>query len=159
MFLGIDQGTTGTTVIAFDESLKVMAKAYRRIESVHPQSGWVEQNPESIIQSVIEAVGEVLNTIGGAKCVQAAGLTNQGESVLAWDAKTGKALTPIIVWSDRRAASLVDTYKPYEKRIRELTGLELSDYFCACKYAWLFQNHQSVKEAFRKRYFAPRHTR
>ena len=147
MFLGIDQGTTGTTVIAFDESFKAVAKAYRRIESFHPQPGWVEQHPESIIQSVVEAVAEVVQKIGDARYIQAAGLTNQGESVLAWDAKTGKPLTPINVWSDRRASSLVENYKPHAARIRELTGLELSDYFCACKYVWLLENNQDVKEA------------
>ncbi len=147
MFLGIDQGTTGTTVMAFDTSFKPYAHAYRKIQSYHPKSGWVEQHPEEIIQSVIEAVAEVLDKIGNKK-IEAVGLTNQGESVLAWDAKTRKALTPVVVWSDRRAASIAEAFsKTHGERVRELTGLEPSDYFCASKYAWLSQNNAEVKQA------------
>jgi glycerol kinase len=147
MFLGIDQGTTGTTVIAFDKNLKAVAQAYRRIESIHPQTGWVEQNPEAIIGSVVEAVADVLVKIGGVKNIQAAGLTNQGESVLAWDTRAGQAITPVMVWSDRRASSIANDLKPFEKRVRKLTGLELSDYFCASKYAWLLKNNPDVQHA------------
>ena len=147
--LGIDQGTSGTTVLAFDLALNPVAKAYRRVHSHHPQAGWVEQDPEQLIESVAETVAEVLAQIGGAKKVVAAGLTNQGESVVAWDGKTGQAITPVVVWSDRRASGQVQRYLEagYDPRVRELTGLELSDYFCAAKYAWLLQHHPEVQAA------------
>ncbi len=147
MLLGIDQGTSGTTVMTFDKTLHPLAHAYRKISSYYSQAGWVEQNPNEIIESVVEAVAEVLEKIGRVK-IEAVGLTNQGESVLAWDAKTLEPLTPIIVWSDRRAASLArDLAKTHGERVRELTGLELSDYFCASKYAWLLQHDTNVQHA------------
>jgi glycerol kinase len=147
--LGIDQGTTGTSVLAFDQGLSPVAKAYRRIHSHHPQPGWVEQDPEALIQSVAEAVAEVLAQIGGARQVLAAGVANQGESVVAWDALTGRAITPVLVWSDRRASGLVEKLLKdgHGPRVRELTGLELSDYFCAAKYAWLLQHDHGVQSA------------
>lgn len=150
MFLGIDQGTTGTTVIAFDKTFKPLADAYRNIQSYYPRAGWVEQHPDEIIGSVVEAVAEVLAKIGNTK-IEAVGLTNQGESVLAWDANTGEALSPIIVWSDRRAAGIAgELEKTHGTRVRELTGLELSDYFCASKYAWLLQHNGEVQKAARE---------
>ncbi len=149
MLLGIDQGTTGTTVIAFDDGLRAVARAYRRLESQHPRPGWVEQRPEDILSSVTEAVAEVLTKIGGPRAVRAAGLTNQGESVLAWDAQNGRALTPVIVWSDRRASELSEGLRleGHATRVRALTGLELSDYFCAAKFAWLLAHDQNVRRA------------
>lgn len=150
MFLGIDQGTTGTTVIAFDKTFKPLAHAYRSIGSHYPRAGWVEQHPNDIIESVIEAVAEILVKIGNAR-IEAVGLTNQGESVLAWDAVTGEALSPIIVWSDRRAARIAsELEKTHGESVRELTGLELSDYFCASKYAWLLQHNTDVQKAARE---------
>lgn len=151
MLLGIDQGTTGTSVIAFDETLKPVASSYRRVESFHPQPGWVEQDPEALIQTVVEAVSEVLVKIGGTNQIKAVGLTNQGESVLAWDALTGKAITPVVVWSDRRASGLIHGWLEagHGPRVRELTGLELSDYFCAAKFHWLIQNNPEVQAALK----------
>lgn len=149
MLLGIDQGTTGTTVIAFDDDLRPVARAYRRLESQHPHPGWVEQRPQDILSGVTEAVGEVLSKIGGPRAVRTAGLTNQGESVLAWDANTGRALTPVIVWSDRRASGLIERLRldGHAPRVRALTGLELSDYFCAAKFKWLLEHDEPVRLA------------
>ena len=149
MLLGIDQGTTGTTVIAFDDDLRPVARAYRRLESQHPRPGWVEQRPEEILSGVTEAVGEVLSRIGGPRAVRAAGLANQGESVLAWDATSGRALTPVIVWSDRRASGLIDRLRldGHAPRVQALTGLELSDYFCAAKFKWLLEHDEHVQRA------------
>lgn len=151
MLLGIDQGTTGTTVMAFDQALNPLASSYRKVASFHPQPGWVEQDPEALIKTVVEGVAEVLAKLGGANAIQAVGLTNQGESVLAWDALTGEALTPVVVWSDRRASGLVHGWLEagYGPRVRELTGLELSDYFCAAKFHWLIQNNPAVQSALK----------
>lgn len=149
MLLGIDQGTSGTSVLALDEAFTPVARAYRPVHSRHPRPGWVEQDPDQIIQTVVEAVGEVLGQVGGAGAVRAAGLTNQGESVLAWDHQTGKALTPVVVWSDRRAAGIAEDLnrRGLGGRVRRLTGLELSDYFCASKYAWLLRESREVRKA------------
>jgi glycerol kinase len=150
MFLGIDQGTSGTTVIAFDKTLKPLEYAYRGIQSYYPKAGWVEQNPDDIIQSVVDAVAEVLAKLRNTE-IEAVGLTNQGESVLAWDTKTGEPLSPIVVWADKRATNIAaELAKTHNERVRELTGLELSDYFCASKYTWLLQNNLDVQKAARE---------
>lgn len=149
MILGIDQGTTGTSVLAFDQGFHPVARAYRPVHSHHPRPGWVEQDPLEIIQTVVEAVAEVLSKVGGARVIRAAGLTNQGESVLAWDKHTHEPLTPVLVWSDRRAAGVAEELRQrgLAGRVRQLSGLQLSDYFCASKYAWLLQHDPGVRKA------------
>jgi glycerol kinase len=149
MLIGIDQGTTGTTCIAFDLNLRPVAQTYRPLTSRHPHPGWVEQDPEEIVATVVEGVGELLARIGGPAGVQAVGLDNQGESVLAWDAQTGRALTPVLVWSDRRALDIVTRLRGqgHAPRVQELTGLELNDYFAAAKMAWLLERSPAVQEA------------
>ena len=76
----------------------------------HPQPGWVEQDPEQILAAVVDAVAEVLEAAGGRE-VLAAGLDHQGESVLAWDADSGTAITPVIVWQDKRQESLLARHR------------------------------------------------
>lgn len=153
MFLGIDLGTTGTMCIAFDAEMLPLAQSYRPLKSHHPAEGRVEQDPEEILATIIETVAETLPQIGGPDLVQAVGLDNQGESVLAWDSVTGCALSPVLVWSDRRA---VDVMVRLQKeglaaQIRALSGMELSDYHSAAKITWLLQCHDGVRQALREK--------
>ena len=149
MLIGIDQGTTGTSCIALDLKLRPVAQTYRPLASRHPRPGWVEQDPEEVVTTVVEGVGELLAQIGGPATVLAVGLDNQGESVLAWDSQTGRAVTPVLVWSDRRALELVTRLRRqgHADRVQALTGLELNDYFAAAKMAWLLERHPTVQEA------------
>jgi len=149
MVIGIDQGTTGTTCVAYDDALRPVAQAYRALPTRYPRPGWVEQEPEDVVRSVVEAVGAVLGTVGGPARVDAVGLSNQGETVVAWDAGTGRALSPALVWSDRRGADVVARLERAGQagRVRRETGLRLDAYFSAAKLAWLLEHDDAVRHA------------
>ncbi len=149
MILGIDQGTTGTTTVAYDLDLNPAAQAYRELPNAYPRPGRVEQDPEDVIRTVVETVAEVLGEIGGAGEVAAVGLDNQGETVVAWDAETGRALGPAVVWSDGRGAESTARLQEagHAGRVRELTGLALDPYFSAAKFSWLLENDENVRDA------------
>lgn len=147
--LGVDQGTTGTSVIAFDPDLRPVAEAYRELPNRHPRPGRVEQDPEDVVRTVVDAVGEVLGKIGGPGEVEAVGMDNQGETVVAWDAASGRALGPTVVWSDARGAGINATLEEagHGIRVREVTGLRLDPYFSASKLSWLLRNEDPVRSA------------
>ncbi len=150
LLLGIDEGTTAVKAALFDLDLRAVAEARRPVPITHPQPGWVEQDPELILQAVVEAVAEVLEHAGGRE-ILAAGLDHQGESVLAWDAQSGRALTPVVVWQDKRQerllAELGGAAGGTGDRIVERSGLPLDPYFSAGKLAWLLANDEAVQGA------------
>lgn len=143
LLLGIDEGTTAVKAALFDDQLRAVAEARRAVPVSHPRPGWVEQNPELILQAVVDAVAEVLAHAGRHE-VLAAGLDHQGESVLAWDGSSGRALTPVVVWQDKRQESLLANIDP---RAVERSGLPLDPYFSAGKLAWLLANDDGVQSA------------
>ncbi len=143
LLLGIDEGTTAVKAALFDLELRPVAEARRTVPLAHPGPGRVEQDPELILRAVVEAVAEVLAQADGRE-VLAAGLDHQGESVLAWDAATGRALTPVVVWQDKRQTALLERIDP---RSVERSGLPLDPYFSAGKLAWLLQNDDAVGRA------------
>ncbi|HEV2013258.1 MAG TPA: FGGY family carbohydrate kinase [Candidatus Dormibacteraeota bacterium] len=146
--LGIDQGTTGTKAVLFDDQLQVVDEAYEAIRVEHPRSGWVEQNPEQLIESIALTVRKVLPSDGE---VIAAGLDNQGETIVAWDRESGKALAPVIVWQDKRSLEMVDRLEGSTrgKEIFERSRLPLDPYFSASKFSWLMENAPEVQAAHR----------
>ncbi len=148
LLLGIDEGTTAVKAALFDLELRAVAEARRPVPVTHPRPGWVEQAPELIVQAVVEAVAEVLAHAGGRE-VLAAGLDHQGESVLAWDAASGRALTPVVVWQDKRQEALLAEIESSGagSRVIERSGLPLDPYFSAGKLAWLLANDDAVKGA------------
>jgi len=139
VLVGIDQGTSGTTVLVLDADLEVQAQATRRVSSRHLGDGGVEQDPLVILASLVEACGEVLD--GFASDVEAVGLAHQGETVVAWDPTTLEPLTPAVVWSDRRSQSVIDRLEEDDlrNRVEELSGMRLDSYFCAAKYRWMLE--------------------
>jgi len=143
LLLGIDEGTTAVKAALFDGDLHVVAQARREIPVSHPQPGWVEQDPELILAAVVDAVAEVLEAAAGRE-VLAAGLDHQGESVLAWDGGSGRALTPVIVWQDKRQEALLAAI---DGRAVERSGLPLDPYFSAGKLAWLLEHDTAVARA------------
>ena len=149
LLLGIDEGTTAVKAALFDLDLRAVAEARRPVPVTHPRPGWVEQDPELIVQAVVEAVAEVLEHADGRE-ILAAGLDHQGESVLAWDAESGRALTPVVVWQDKRQEALLAELGGAAgdgDRIVERSGLPLDPYFSAGKLAWLLANDEAVQAA------------
>jgi glycerol kinase len=149
LLLAIDQGTTSTRAIAFDRTLAVAAAASRPVVTEHPQPGWVEVDATTLLMTVVETVAEVVEAVGGPGRVAAAGIANQGETVVAWDARALEPLAPAVVWQCRRSAPIVDRLRAggHEARVRRLTGLPLDPYFSAGKVAWLLESCAGVRAA------------
>jgi glycerol kinase len=148
--IAIDQGTTGSTVLVLDEQLQVRGRGYREFRQIYPKPGWVEHDPEDIWTSVIDALGQALAGID-AKSIAAIGITNQRETSVVWDRKTGKAAHHAIVWQDRRTADRCAELKAAgkEARVRELTGLTLDPYFSGTKVSWMLHNVAGMAAAAR----------
>jgi len=134
--LAIDQGTSATKALVVDDDGSVLGVAEVPV-AVHATSGGgVELDPEALWQSVV-AAGQQALTSAGHPSLQAIGLANQGETVLAWDRRTGQPDGPAIVWQDRRSTEICEALAPHAARLAHLTGLELDPYFVAPKIAWL----------------------
>src|SRR5258706_15213298 len=102
--VAIDQGTTGSTVLVFDEKLTLRGRGYREFPQHYPQPGWVEPDPEQIWQSVLGALADAVHLTGSSvepTQIAAIGITNQRETTLVWDRSTGRPLHNAIVWQDR----------------------------------------------------------
>jgi glycerol kinase len=145
--LGIDEGTSAVKAAVYDADLRVVAEARREKPLSHPRPGWVEQDPDAVLAAVVDAVAEVLEAAPGQ--VRACGLDHQGESVLAWDAETGAALTPIVTWQDKRSQEILDRVEGAGRaaEIRQRSGMPLDPYFSAGKIAWLLEHEPAVRRA------------
>jgi glycerol kinase len=152
ILLAIDQGTSSTRAIAFDKALRPVSSAAIPLATSHPRPAWVEQDPTEILDSVVETVGRVLDEIGGPERVAAAGLDNQGETVVAWDAEDGRPLAPAIVWQCRRSIEVVERLRGagHEPAIHERSGLPLDPYFSAGKLTWLLEHDEAVQAAAKR---------
>ena len=135
--IAIDQGTTSTRAILFDEALQILRIDSEKLDSQFPNSGWVEQNPLEIVTSVIKTVRTVIDDD-----VVALGITNQRETVVIWDRKSGIPIYNAIVWQDRRTNNICKELKlrGYQSLVKEKTGLLLDPYFSATKIGWLLDN-------------------
>ncbi len=139
--IAIDQGTTGSTVLVLDEQLKLRGRGYKEYRQIYPQPGWVEHDPEDIWMSVTFALQAALKDIDPGS-IAAIGITNQRETSVLWDRKTGKAVHNAIVWQDRRTADRCADLKAAgkEARVKELTGLTLDPYFSGTKVRWMLDH-------------------
>jgi glycerol kinase len=146
LLLGIDEGTSAVKAVVFDGDLKPVKEARREKPLIHPKPGWVEQDPEVIVDAVVGAVGELLQD---EPDIAACGLDHQGESILAWDAETGKALTTVVTWQDKRSQEILDQLEADGKAelILKASGMPLDPYFSAGKLAWLLENDDAVAKA------------
>jgi glycerol kinase len=147
--LAIDQGTSSSRAIAFDSAWRIVASSARPLVVRHPRPGWAEQDPEAILQSVVESVADVVAAVGGASRVSAVGLANQGETVIAWDAVDGHALAPAVLWQCLRSQGIVERMRDagLGPKIAERTGLPLDAYFSAGKLRWLLDEVPAVRDA------------
>jgi glycerol kinase len=141
VILAIDQGTTGTTCIVFDEEGRPAGRAYREFTQHFPRPGWVEHDAAEIWE-VTQAVAREARDRAGDPQLTAIGITNQRETVVAWDRRTGEPLHRAIVWQDRRTAARCDELKDAgrEPLVRERTGLVLDPYFSGTKIEWLLKH-------------------
>ncbi|MFT5128809.1 MAG: glycerol kinase [Rhodothermales bacterium] len=140
--LAIDAGTTGNRVIAFDEEARIVAQAYHEFPQIRPQPGWVEQDANTIWQTTKQALDTVLAQVG-AENVACIGITNQRETTILWDRKTGEPVHNAIVWQCRRTTDYCAELKAdaeFAKRVQAKTGLFLDPYFSATKLRWLLDN-------------------
>jgi len=145
LLLGVDEGTTGVKAALFNERLEPVAEARRDKVNLHPREGWVEQDPDEVLEVVTSAIAELLADPPGE--VVACGLDHQGESVLAWDSETGKPLSPIVVWQDKRSQEVLNRLTAQEPEVQKLSGLPFDPYFSAAKLAWLLEHEGAVQEA------------
>jgi glycerol kinase len=151
--LALDQGTTSTRAIAFSTpDLQPLAEARRPVTQHFPASGWVEHDPDELLQGSLDALGEALSTSGrGVAEVAGIGITNQRETTILWDRATGRAIHRAIVWQDRRTAEFCEQLRAagHEARVTQTTGLLLDPYFCATKIAWLLEHVAGARDAGR----------
>src|SRR4051794_30994989 len=142
VILAIDQGTTGTTCIVFDEKGHIAGRGYREFEQYFPRPGWVEHDANEIWEVTHAVAHEALDDAGiEGQDLEAIGITNQRETVVAWDRDSGEPLHRALVWQDRRTAARCDELREQgrEDLFRERTGLVLDPYFSGTKMEWLIR--------------------
>jgi glycerol kinase len=141
--LALDQGTTSSRAILFDKAGAIAATAQHEFKQHFPQAGWVEHDPTEILTSQLACAVEALGRAGALpRDIAAIGITNQRETVILWERKTGKAIYPAIVWQDRRTASQCGKFveSGAEETVAAKTGLLLDPYFSATKIGWILDN-------------------
>ena len=148
LILSLDQGTTSSRAILFDQNTNIITTAQQEFPQHYPQNGWVEHNPEDIWSSCLSVVKEVLAHAKQINAdVIAMGITNQRETTIVWDKQTGKPIYNAIVWQDRRTAKQCQQLKDQklEAFVRERTGLLLDPYFSATKVAWILDHVEGAR--------------
>ena len=151
--LSIDQGTTSTRSILFDLKGKPVFVSQKEFKQYYPKDGWVEHNPEEIWVTTKKVIKEIINKNKKIKGnILTIGITNQRETTLLWDSKTGKCIYNAIVWQDRRTTNLCNKLKKkgLENLIKSRTGLLLDPYFSATKIKWIIENIPSAKKLLKK---------
>ncbi len=146
--LAIDQGTTSTRAIVYDASFTALAQAQAEFAQHYPRSGWVEHDPMDLWATTQTCIAGALQTAKlGAQDIAAIGITNQRETVVLWDRKTGTPVHNAIVWQDRRTAERCMKLRAagHEPMIAARTGLVLDPYFSASKLAWLLEEIPGIR--------------
>ena len=150
MILAIDQGTTGTTCLVFGRDGKVVGRAYSEFRQHFPRPGWVEHDPDEIWSVTRRVASEAIGDAGttGAE-LDGIGITNQRETVVAWDPATGEPVHNALVWQDRRTASRCEELREqgHTDLVRERTGLVIDPYFSGTKIEWLLRNVEAARRA------------
>ena len=146
--LAIDQGTTSSRALVFDDGLRPAAVGQVEFTQHFPKSGWVEHDPEEIWSSTVESCKTALSSVEVEE-VAAIGITNQRETVIVWDRETGKPVYNAIVWQDRRTSEACSELRRQglESMVSEKTGLLLDPYFSSTKIAWILSNIEGVRQA------------
>lgn len=148
--LAIDQGTTSSRAIIFDDQYRAVGKSQQEFEQHYPASGWVEHDAEEIWRTVVETCRTALDNAGlTGSDIASIGITNQRETVVVWDRQSGKPVANAIVWQDRRTSEMTQGMRDdgLEKLVVGKTGLLLDPYFSASKVAWILNNVDGARDA------------
>src|SRR5258708_11126038 len=138
LILAIDQGTTGTTVFVVDRRGRICGRAYAEIRQFYPKPGWVEHDPEEIYRSVVTLSKKALAAAkASAGAIAAIGITNQRETFVVWERRSGRPVYRAIVWQCRRSADICDQLREHEPEVVRRTGLIIDPYFSGTKLKWL----------------------
>lgn len=151
--LALDQGTTSSRAIIFDNNGKIVSVAQKEFTQIYPKPGWVEHNPMEILDTQFSVAKEAISKLGiGLGDIAAIGITNQRETTVVWDKTTGQPVYNAIVWQCRRTASICDELKAkgLADTIREKTGLVVDAYFSGTKVKWILDNVEGVRERAEK---------
>ncbi len=145
--LALDLGTTGNRAIVFDRKQNIVSNVYEEFAQIYPKPGWVEHDPEAIWKSTRDILKKTFQKIPAGQ-IAALGLTNQRETVVLWDKKTGKPVMNAIVWQCRRTAPFCAELKKkgFEKKVHQKTGLFLDPYFSATKIRWILDHVKGVRQ-------------
>ena len=145
----IDQGTTSTRFMVFDADGRMVSVAQKEHQQIYPRPGWVEHDPAEIIARTLEVAGEAIKSSRiSSQELAAVGITNQRETTIIWERKSGRAIANAIVWQDTRVADEVARFSASggQDRFRDATGLPLSTYFSSLKARWLLEHVPGAKE-------------
>ena len=146
-YLAIDQGGHSSRAIVFDARGEVLSLAQAPIATLRPAGDRVEHDPEEVIDSLRAAIDDAVKRLPGEVALKAAGLATQRSSLVCWDVRDGRPLSPVLSWQDRRNAALIESLQPQAARIHELTGLVLSAHYGASKMRWCLENLDPVRRA------------
>ena len=147
--LAIDQGTTSSRAIVFDQSMTPIASAQEEFEQHFPASGWVEHEAEDLWSTTISTCRKALESAGlSAGDIAAIGITNQRETTVIWDKNTGQAIHKAIVWQDRRTADICEALRSggHEPMFTAQTGLLLDPYFSGTKVKWILDTVEGARQ-------------
>ena len=150
--MALDQGTTSSRCILFDKQGKILSMAQKEFSQIYPNPGWVEHNPMEIWSSQMAVATEAMAMVGaGAEDISGIGITNQRETAIVWDKKTGIPIYNAIVWQCRRTADRIDALNAEGcgEIIRKKTGLIPDAYFSATKIAWILDHVENARERAR----------
>ena len=152
--VAIDQGTTSSRAILFNLSGKPVYSSQKEFRQYFPKDGWVEHKPNEIWSTTIKVLKDVINKSNKIKGkILTVGITNQRETTILWDKKTGKPVYNAIVWQDRRTAGFCKKFKTKrkEKLFNKKTGLLIDPYFSATKIKWIIENIPVAKKLMKKK--------
>ena len=151
--LSIDQGTTSSRGVLFDENYEIISIGQNEFTQFFPDSGWVEHDPEEIWTSTLESCRSAIKQSKiDPNQIRAIGITNQRETTVVWDKETGMPIYNAIVWQDRRTSDYCQSLRSlgHESLVNQKTGLLLDPYFCATKIAWILDNVDGAREKANK---------
>ena len=148
MILVIDEGTSSTRAIVFDQAFIPVAQAQTEVGLSYPDDGWVEQDGAEIWDKTLQVCRDAIAAAGGVERIAAIGITNQRETTLVWDRQTGTPIAPAIIWQDRRTASVCASLVEagHEPAVQNATGLLIDPYFSGTKIGWLLDHVDGARE-------------